>query len=272
MSLKEKAKLLLRKHRISPKKRLGQHFMVEPSIFQLLANYASLHKDDVILDIGAGLGFLTRFLADKCGRVLAVEVDSRLVRVLREQLGALSNVEVIEGDVFELPLRAFNKVISVPPYGISSALIQWLFDKKLECAVFVFQKEFANRLVASVGSEDYGWLTVLTYYHFNVELLDEVPKNFFYPQPEIDSIIVCLKPKLPSPFKLKDETLFAKLVQALFTQRNRKVRNAIQPFMRRENEVSKETVKVADSLPFHDRRVRELAPEDFGELANALSN
>ncbi len=246
--------------------------MIEPSIFQLLAKYATLRKDDVILDIGAGLGFLTRFLAETCGRVLAVEVDNRLVRVLREQLGDLLNVEVIEGDVFELPLQAFNKVVSIPPYNISSALIRWLFDKKLECAIFVFQKEFANRLLAPVGSEDYGWLTVLTYYHFNVELLDDVPKSFFYPQPETDSIIVFLKPKLPSPFKLKDKALFVRLVQALFTQRNRKVRNAIQPFMRREHQVSKEAVKVADSFPFHDRRVRELAPEDFGELANALSN
>ncbi|MBS7621886.1 ribosomal RNA small subunit methyltransferase A, partial [Candidatus Bathyarchaeota archaeon] len=265
-------KLLLRKHRIFPKKRLGQHFMVEPSIFQLLINYASLCKNDVVLDIGAGLGFLTRFLAEKCGRVLAVEVDNGLVRILHEQFGALPNVEVIKGDVLRLSLPAFNKVVSIPPYNISSALIQWLFNKKFECAVSVFQKEFANRLVAPVGSEDYGWLTVLTYYHFDVELLDDVPKSFFYPQPEIDSIIVRLKPKLPPPFRLEDEALFMKLVQALFTQRNRKVRNAIQPFIKREHKLSREAVKVAGSLPFHDRRVRELAPEDFGELANALVN
>jgi len=274
MSLIEEAKLLLRRHRIFPKKRLGQHFMIEPSIFQLLANYASLDKSDVVLDIGAGLGFLTRFLAGKCGKVLAVELDNRLVKVLREQFKGLLNVVIIEGDVLKISLSEFNKVVSVPPYGISSALIQWLFSKKLECAVMVFQKEFAKRLVASIGSEDYGWLTVLTYYHFDVELLDDVPKSFFYPQPEIDSIIVRLKPK-PPPFRVKDEVFFTKLVQALFTQRNRKVRNAIQPFIRREravSAVSEATAKMADSLPFHDRRVRELAPEDFGELANVLIN
>ncbi|MEM2466296.1 MAG: 16S rRNA (adenine(1518)-N(6)/adenine(1519)-N(6))-dimethyltransferase RsmA [Candidatus Bathyarchaeia archaeon] len=267
MSLIKEAKFFLQRYRIFPKKSLGQHFMVEPSIFQLLASYASLCKSDVVLDIGAGLGFLTRFLAEKCGGVLAVEVDSRLVRVLCEQLGALPNIKVIEGDILKLSLPAFNKIVSIPPYRISSALIQWLFDKKSECAVFVFQKEFASRLVAPAGCEDYSWLTVLTYYHFDVELLDDVPKTFFYPQPEVDSVIVRLKPKVPPPFKLKDEALFARLVQALFTQRNKKVRNAIQPFMRKERKVSKE----ADSLPFHDRRVRELAPEDFGELANAFA-
>ena len=265
MSLIEEAKFLLRRHRIFSKKRLGQHFMIEPSIFQLLANYAQLGKGDVVLDIGAGLGFLTRFLAEKCGKVLAVELDNRLVKILREQLKGLPNVEVIQGDVLKMSLPSFNKVVSIPPYGISSALIQWLFGRKPKCAVMVFQREFAKRLVASIGSENYGWLTVLAYYHFEVELLDDVPKSFFYPQPEIDSVIVRLKPK-PQPFKLKDEAFFARLVQALFTQRNRKVRNAIQPFIR------KEPAKVADSLPFHDRRVRELAPEDFGELANALIN
>lgn len=271
MSLIEEAKLLLRRYRIYPKKRLGQHFMVEPSIFQLIANYAQLSKNDVVLDIGAGLGFLTRFLAEKCGRVLAVELDNSLVRVLREQLKGLPNALIIEGDVLKISLPDFNKVVSIPPYGISSALIQWLFSKKPECTVLVFQKEFAKRLVAPIGSEDYGWLTVMAYYHFDVELLDDVPKSFFHPQPEIDSIIVQLKPK-PPPFRVKDEVFFAKFVQALFTQRNRKVRNAIQPFLRRERAVSKATAKTADSIPFHDRRVRELAPEDFGEIANALTN
>ncbi|MEM3770218.1 MAG: 16S rRNA (adenine(1518)-N(6)/adenine(1519)-N(6))-dimethyltransferase RsmA [Candidatus Bathyarchaeia archaeon] len=272
MSLIEEAKLLLRKHRIFPKKRLGQHFMVEPLIFQLLADYVSLCQNDIVLDVGAGLGFLTRFLAERCGRVLAVELDNRLVKVLREQLKGLPNVKVIEGDVLKISLQEFNKVVSIPPYGISSTLVQWLFSKKLDCAVMIFQKEFAKRLVASIGNDDYCWLTVLAYYHFGVELLDDVPESFFYPQPEIDSVIVRLKPKSQPPFRLRDEALFTRLVQALFTQRNRKVRNAIKPFMMKERKVSEEATKVADSLPFHDRRVRELAPEDFGELANALAN
>ncbi|MEM3617795.1 MAG: rRNA adenine N-6-methyltransferase family protein, partial [Candidatus Bathyarchaeia archaeon] len=117
MSLIEEAKFLLRRYRIFPKRRLGQHFMVEPLIFQLLANYASLCKNDIVLDVGAGLGFLTRFLAERCGRVLAVELDNRLVKVLYEQLKGLPNIVVIEGDVLKIPLPTFNKVVSIPPYG-----------------------------------------------------------------------------------------------------------------------------------------------------------
>ncbi|MGB9853208.1 MAG: 16S rRNA (adenine(1518)-N(6)/adenine(1519)-N(6))-dimethyltransferase RsmA [Candidatus Bathyarchaeales archaeon] len=271
MSLLEETKHLLRRHRIFPKKSLGQHFMIEPLIFQLLAERASLVIDDVVLDIGAGFGFLTRFLAEKCGKVLAVELDSKLVKVLRENLRNLPNVEVFGGNLFKAHIPQFTKIVSIPPYNISSALLKWLFNKNFACAVLVFQKEFANRLVASVGSEDYGWLTVLAYYHFEVELFDEVPKWMFYPPPEVDSIILRLTPTSP-PFHVKNYALFERLVQTLFTQRNRKVRNAIQSFIRRRYASVEDAARVADSLPFHNRRVRELAPEDFGELANALAS
>ncbi|MBX5320643.1 MAG: 16S rRNA (adenine(1518)-N(6)/adenine(1519)-N(6))-dimethyltransferase RsmA [Candidatus Bathyarchaeota archaeon] len=272
MSILEKTKFLLRKHRIFPKKRLGQHFTVDSSIFQRMAECAALTRGDVVLDIGAGLGFLTRFLAERCEKVLAVEVDLRLVWVLRELLKDLPNVVVVEGDVFKVQFPPFNKVVSIPSYNISSALIQWLFGKDFDCAVLVFQKEFANRLLASVGSEDYGWLTVLAYHHFEVELFDEVPKWMFYPPPEVDSVIVRLKPRVPPPFHVKDEAFFRRLVQTLFTQRNRKVRNAVQSFIKKQWVFAGESAKKVAFVPFHERRVRELAPEDFGELANVLSS
>ena len=245
--------------------------MIDPSIFTLMTDYASLSRNDVVLDIGAGLGFLTLFLADKCKEVVAVESDSKLVRVLREQLRDLLNARIIEGNVLEVRIPQFNKVVSIPPYHISSSLLLWLFNKNFELAVLMFQKEFADRLVASVGSGDYGWLTVYAYYHVEVELLDEVPKWTFFPQPEVDSIIIRLKPKKPPPFNLKNEVLFKQLVQTLFTQRNKKVRNAVLPFIKSRRLVTAENVvKLADSLSFHGKRVRELAPEDFGALAHAL--
>jgi len=271
MSLSEKTKFLLRRYRIFPKKRLGQNFTVEPSIFQCMVDCASLGKGDVVLDVGAGLGFLTRFLAGRCKRVLAVESDSGLVKVLRELLQDVSNVEIIEGDVLRVPALQFNKVVSIPPYQISSPLLLWLFDRGFDCAVLVFQREFANRLAASVGDENYGWLTVVAYYYAEVELLDDVPKWMFYPQPEVNSVVVRLKPKKPSPFVLKSELLFRQLAQALFTERNRKVRNAVLHFLRRtQATVAGDVGEMASSVPFRDRRVRELAPEDFGALANAL--
>lgn len=240
--------------------------MVEPSIFERMANYASLDQTDVVLDVGAGFGFLTRFLATRCATVLAVEVDPVIVRVLQEQLAGVHNVKVMEGNVLKARIPDFGKVVAIPPYGISSRFLVWLLHRDFDCAVLVLQKEFADRLVASVGSGDYGWLTVVTYYCADVALLDDVPKAMFYPQPKVDSVIVRLTPKKPSPFKLEDRVLFERMVRALFTQRNKKVRNAILHFLRGAH-----SDKSADAVPFRDKRVRELAPEDFGVLANVIA-
>ncbi|MEM3700425.1 MAG: 16S rRNA (adenine(1518)-N(6)/adenine(1519)-N(6))-dimethyltransferase RsmA [Candidatus Bathyarchaeia archaeon] len=271
MNLLERTKFLLRKYRIYPKKSLGQNFLIDSSIFQLLAEYCSLNSKDVVLDIGAGFGFLTRFLAGLCGEVLAVESDKRLVKVLLEQLKGLSNVKIIWGNVLKVGLPHFNKIVSIPPYHISSPLLLWLFGKNFDCAVFIFQKEFAHRLSASVASEDYGWLAVVAYYYVDIEVFDDVPKWMFYPQPEVDSVIVRLKPKKPKPFNLKSEDFFIRLTQSLFTHRNRKARNAILPFLKGLRGISvDEVIKKIEHLPFYNKRVRELAPEDFGALANAL--
>ncbi|MGD0978471.1 MAG: 16S rRNA (adenine(1518)-N(6)/adenine(1519)-N(6))-dimethyltransferase RsmA [Candidatus Bathyarchaeia archaeon] len=271
MSLLEETKSLLRRHRIEPKKALGQNFMVESQVFQKMAHYASLDCDDTVLEIGAGLGFLTRFMSEKCKEVLAVEVDARLVSILREQLGCASNVKIIEGNVLSITLPSFNKIVSIPPYQISSRLLAWLFQRDFDCAVLVFQKEFAHRLMAAVGSEDYGWLTVFTYYHAQVELLDEIPKSMFYPHPKIDSVIICLKPKKQRPSLPGNEAAFQRLLQVLFTRRNRTVRNAALTYLKQgRNATKQDVVKIADSLPLGNKRVRGLAPEDFGALANAI--
>jgi 16S rRNA (adenine1518-N6/adenine1519-N6)-dimethyltransferase len=238
-----------------------------------LSDYASLDKADVVLDAGAGFGFLTRFLANNCKAVIAVEKDPHVAEVLREQLRGAANVTVIEGDVLKAALPEFNKVVSIPPYYLSSRLVTWLLELKIECAVLILQREFAGRLVAAVGSEDYGWLTVVACHTAEVELLDAVPKSLFYPPSEVDSVIVRLTPWKAAPFEVKDAAFFRRLVQWLFTQRNKKLRNALPPFLKSTLKTSKEDAeKLACAFPFCDKRVRELSPKDFGVLANALVN
>lgn len=272
MSIPE-TKRLLRERRIFPNRLLGQNFMVGAPIFPLLSDYASLDKTDVVLDAGAGFGFLTCFLANKCKAVIAVEKDPRIVEALREQLRGTTNVTVIEGDVLKVALPEFNKVVSIPPYYISSRLVTWLFERKVDCAVLILQREFAGRLMATVGSEDYGWLTVITYHSAEVELLDAVPKPLFYPPPEVDSVIVRLIPWKEAPFEVKDATFFRRMTRWLFTQRNKKLHNALVPFIKNARKISKdEAEKIACSFSFRDKRVRELAPKDFGALANALAD
>ncbi|MFQ6068777.1 MAG: 16S rRNA (adenine(1518)-N(6)/adenine(1519)-N(6))-dimethyltransferase RsmA [Candidatus Bathyarchaeia archaeon] len=271
MNLYRKVKYLMRTYRIFPKKRLSQNFMVKEQFLQLMVWYAAIRRSDVVLELGAGFGFLTRFLAQKAGRVIAVEADARLMKVLQDELEDFGNVELIEGDILKVAIPAFNKVVSNPPFSISSPLLFWLLNKNFECAVLTFQKEFATRLAASIGSKDYSRLTISTSYYAEVELLGHVPKEAFYPHPDVDAIIVRLKPKRVPPFKVKDEKVFDEVVRTLFTQRNRKVRNAVLPLLHKYGLRGAVAVKKADLLPFRNKRVRELAPEDFGMLANELA-
>jgi 16S rRNA (adenine1518-N6/adenine1519-N6)-dimethyltransferase len=269
----EETKQLLRTFRIVPNRLLGQNFMVEPSFYPKLCEYADLSKADVVLDAGAGFGFLTRFLAEKCKAVVAVEKDQRVVAVLREQVKDCANVTVIEGDLLKAELPEFNKVVAIPPYYLSSRLVTWLLERKTERAVLILQKEFAAKLVAPMGSEDYGWLTVVAFHEAQVEPLDLVPKSMFYPQPEVDSVIVRLTRWKTSRFKVEDEEFFSRLVRWLFTQRNKKICNAIVPFLRNARKINKEEAgKLASKVPFGDKRARELSPREFGELANALGD
>ncbi|MFB0514768.1 MAG: 16S rRNA (adenine(1518)-N(6)/adenine(1519)-N(6))-dimethyltransferase RsmA [Candidatus Bathyarchaeia archaeon] len=269
MSLLKKTKHLLHTYKTFPKKRLGQNFMIDEGLLRRMISHASVNKNDVVLEIGAGLGFLTRFLSQKCKQVIAVEVDPRLMRILRTELKDLENVNLVDGDILKVSIPSFNKVVSNPPFYISSPILFWILEKKFDCAILTFQKEFAERLVASAGSKDYGRLTVMIYYRADVELLDYVSKDMYYPPPDVNSYIVWLRPRLP-PFTVKDKQAFFELVRTLFTQRNKKVRNAITPFLAKLGIEKEKVIEAADSLPYHDKRVRELAPEDFGALVNEI--
>ena len=269
MDLLQKTKNLLHLHRVSLKKRLGQNLAVDSAFLQKMISYASLTEEDMVLEVGAGLGFLTKLLSEKCKKVLAVEVDPRLVEILKEQLRGSNNVDLIEGDIFKVHLPSFNKVVSTPPYNISSPLLFFLLEKGFDCAVLSLQEEFADRLVAPVGSKDYSRLTVMVYYRAETELLDHVSRDVFYPPPEVDSTIVRLKPRKP-PFPLEDEKTFFELVRIMFSQRNKKVRNGVVLFLRERSVREDDARKMADSMLFKDKRVRELTPEDFGALANEL--
>jgi 16S rRNA (adenine1518-N6/adenine1519-N6)-dimethyltransferase len=269
INLLKRAKHLLRLYGVSPKKRLGQNFTVNAEMLQRLVSHASLTEDDVVLEVGAGLGFLTQLLSSECKTVIAVEVDPALVNFLRKQLHSLQNVELIEDDVLNVSLPPFNKVVSAPPYSISSPLIFRLLEQQFDWAVLILQKEFAERLAASVGTKDYGRLTVTIYYRADVELLDLVPRTMFYPPPDVDSMMVRLKPRAP-PFQVDDEETFFELVRTLFTQRNKKVRNGLIPFLKKHEITGKDAVELADSTIYSTKRVRELAPEDFGILTNEL--
>jgi 16S rRNA (adenine1518-N6/adenine1519-N6)-dimethyltransferase len=272
MSL-EQIQQLLKAHGVSPNKLLGQNFMFETRLYTKLAAYADLGAGDVVLDAGAGFGLLTRFLSEHCKGVVAVEKDPLLAAFLKDEFKNAAKVTVVEGDVLKAQLPPFNKAIAAPPYYLSSQLVVWLFERKVDCAVLIVQREFAQRLTATVGSEEYGWLTVVAQQQAEAKILDTVPKDVFYPPPEVDSVILSIKPWKNNTFQVKDQAKFVQLTKWLFTQRNKKLTKALAPYIRTTYKLGKQEAEtIANKLPFHERRPRELQPKDFGEIADALPN
>lgn len=271
MNLLQRAKYLLRVHSVSPKRHFGQNFMINNHYLRLLCSYAELKSSDTVLEIGAGLGFLTQVLAQKAKKVTAVELDYQLMRILRGELVKFHNVDLVEGNILKMTAPPFNKIIANPPFSISSPILFWLLKKDFDNAVLTLQKEYALRLNAPVGSRDYSRLTVSVYRHAKAELLDIVPKEAFYPSPRIDVQIVRLVPHEKPPFEIKDEEIFDNIVRLMFTQRNRKVQTTVKRFF--HGYVLKDIDDTGrPRFPsLRTKRVRELTPQDFEVLANELS-
>jgi 16S rRNA (adenine1518-N6/adenine1519-N6)-dimethyltransferase len=270
MDLRKQIDRLIQTHKILPKKSLGQHFLIDEYVLQLLISYADLQPSDIVLEVGAGFGFLTRMLANKSNRIIAIEADSDLVKILRKQCLAFENVEIVEGDILKVSIPKFNKVVCNPPFSISSPLLFRILDQHFDIAIMTLQREFAMRLNATTGSKDYSRLTASIFYRANVDVLDIVSKEFFFPQPKVDAVIVKLAPKKSRPFRVENEIVFEEILRVMFSQRNRKARKAIIPLFSMYK-LEEEEIKKVNQLPFLGKRVRELAPVDFGELANELS-
>jgi len=249
--------------KIYAKKKLGQHFLLNQRIMYEIVDYANIKNNDTILEVGAGTGNLTSVIKDKAGEVIAVEKDSLLVELLKNKFQSVKNIHIIEGDILDIELPYFNKVVSTPPYNISSKLIFLLLNTDYEVIVLALQKDFAERLVAKPGTKDYGRLTVMVECKANVELLGSISKNDFHPKPKVDSAIVRIIPKKKPEDVLELES-FKEFVQILFSQRRRKLRKVIIHYLKIK---SYENVKlIITNINIIDKRVYQLSVDEFKHL------
>lgn len=268
---------LLRKYGIRLSKRAGQPHVVDSDILRRMVDYAEVSGRDHVLEIGAGVGNLTQLLAERAGKVIAVEQDKKLFQALKEQLRGRTNVDLIHANVLRIELPRFNKVVANLPYGISSDITLKLLERNFELAVLMYQREFAQRLVAPPGSHDYGRLTVSVYYRARVELLEEIPPTAFIPRPKVSSAIVRLRPRDP-PFMVTDEELFFDVVRALFQHRRQKVRNALfhsfnEVFPKARSKPERRKM-IDETIPkeLANSRVMDLPPERLGEIADCIAS
>ncbi len=217
---------MLKKYGVRPSRRLGQTFLVNCNIARRIVNTLGLDCDTV-LEIGGGLGALTIFLARHCRYVVSIEIDKRLSLALRERLAGFDNVDIVCTDFLLMRLFPVDYIVSNVPYSISSQLVLKLAKKPtFKSAILMFQVEFAKRLLAKPGTENYGRLSVFVNLFFKVEKLFWVNKKNFYPVPEVDSMVIRLFPLNPD-FKVPLNNL-ERFTSYIFSQRRRVLKGVLK--------------------------------------------
>ena len=244
------------------KTKLGQHFLIDDAVIQKELFIAQLTEKDIVLEIGPGKGVLTTALAKKVKQVIAVELDPVLYQYLQSILP--DNVLLIHNDIMKMnweKLPAFTKVVANLPYQISSPFTFKLFETDFEKAVLIYQKEFAERMIAPVGSKDYSRLTVGISYKASCCIHEIIPPKSFSPPPDVHSAIVELIPYKTPPFMVVDETFFYELTNLLFSHRRKQIQTILKKHF---------SQKLPESIPFTSSRVETLTPEEIALLSNQL--
>jgi len=275
--------MTLRRFNLRPSKSLGQNFLIDRGILHSIVQAAELTKEDNVLEIGPGLGNLTAELAENAGRVVAVEIDKRLVTILNETLKDYKNIRIVNADILRIdPAKEFEKsgdvspgrlkVVANLPYYITTPVIMKLLESglKAKTMVFMVQKEVADRMRAAPGSKDYGALSVAVQYYSKPVVVLEVPPSSFIPMPEVYSSVIRLELYENPPVKLHDEALFFKLVKAAFGQRRKTLVNALNNagyFMINKEEIREILGKTGIG---EKQRGETLSLEQFAQLSNLI--
>jgi len=268
---------LLKAWKLHPKKRLGQNFLSDPSTAEMIVARSEILPEDVVLEIGAGLGALTIPAARRAHQVYAVEKDRRMIDLLKTELLAsnLSNVVLMEKNMLKVDIKELAQklgrqivVIGNLPYNISSQVIIQLIKSRnaVTKAVLMFQKELAQRITAQPGCKDYGRITVMLQYCANIKKIADVKASLFFPEPKIDSEV--LEIKFKNTFKC-DETLLFQVVKAAFSKRRKTLKNALA-----ESELNidaKTTMQILENAAIDpSRRAETLTVSEFVRLSNML--
>lgn len=271
-------KELIKKYGIRLTKSLGQNFLTDNNVVSRIVDTAEVTKDDMVMEIGPGIGSMTGELASRAGRVIAVEIDKHLIPALKDNLKEFSNFEIINEDILRVNVMDITdnkqnmtlKVVANLPYYITTPIIMKLLEEEndIELMVFMVQKEVAQRMVARPGGKDYGALSVAVQYYSQPEKVFDVPPQCFVPQPEVDSTIIKLKKNKTPPVNLKDKDMFFKVVKAAFGQRRKTLLNALTNFGA-FNKTKEEIREILNTLNINENaRGETLSIEQFAILSN----
>lgn len=229
---------VLKRHHFSIQKKYGQNFLIDTGVLERIMDAAEITKDDYVLEIGPGIGTMTRYLAERAGEVVTVEIDRKLIPILEETLCAYDNVVLINDDILKVDIRKIIderndgcpvKVVANLPYYITTPIIMRLFESHvpLKSIIVMVQKEVADRMQAGPGTRDYGALSLAVQFYAKPEIVANVPPNCFIPRPSVGSAVIRLTRYTVPPVHVEDEDRMFALIRAAFNQRRKTLVNAL---------------------------------------------
>ncbi len=263
-------------------KSLGQNFLINESILDEIVESADISDDDVVLEIGTGIGTLTSKLCERAKKVIAVEIDKNLLPILQETLSDFDNITIINKDILKIDINeeltnlGINqkiKVVANLPYYITTPIIMKILEEKvnIDCMVLMLQKEVANRINATTSTKDYGSLSIAVQYYCDTDIVCKVPKNSFIPEPNVDSLVIKLSVNEKRKVDIQDEDLFFKIVRGSFSKRRKTILNSLAGY---ENLVDKEKIeKILEKANIDTKRRGEtLSIYEFAILTKAYKD
>lgn len=229
---------VLQKYDFTFQKKYGQNFLIDTHVLDKIISAAHITKEDMVLEIGPGIGTMTQYLAEAAGKVIAVEIDKNLIPILSDTLSEYQNVRIINEDVLKLDLRKLAdeenggkaiKVVANLPYYITTPIIMGLFENHVpvESITVMVQKEVADRMQTGPGSKDYGALSLAVQYYAEPYIVANVPPNCFMPRPKVGSAVIRLTRHKEPPVEVKDEKLMFDIIRASFNQRRKTLANGL---------------------------------------------
>lgn len=266
---------ILNRFKLRADKKLGQNFLIDENVVRQIVAAAELSEADTVLEVGPGIGTLTQGLAESKARVVAVELDTRLLPVLATTLNGYDNVRVVHGDILKVNIMEevgapSFKVCANLPYYITTPIIFALLEKRLpvERLVAMVQKEVAERMAAQPGGKEYGALSVAIQYYTEPEIAFIVPPTSFIPAPAVESAVIVCKRRIKPPVEVCDEGLFFRVVKAAFSLRRKMLSNSLKNMGIKSEQVAKwlELAGVDGK-----RRAETLNLEDFAKLTNSFN-
>mgnify|MGYP000312316524 FL=1 len=279
----EETKFIMKKYNIRANKSLGQNFLINEEVVKNIVECSKIEKEDLVIEIGPGLGTLTKYLLEKAGKVICIELDTKMLQILEDRFSLYDNFELINNDVLKVDLKNIIekektqgkikqvKIVANLPYYITTPIIMKLLEEELELEsiTVMIQKEVADRLIAIPGEKNTGAITYSVYYYASSEAIMEVPNSSFIPEPEVTSKVIKLNIRKEPAVTPKDKEKMFKIIKYAFTQKRKTLLNSLTNNKIFENK--QQGIEILNSLQINENcRPEELTLEQFKKISDNL--